>query len=181
MLILKKKYILENEAWHIYNPPIDLSKIDIQDNLTFNISKQTFEGKNIPEEVADENYRKAIENKVLSFINFQLLEYKNKTKQNGKEIEMILGKDLEIANFNEVIAHLMRGKVLDKPIELKLIGKNANLYNYKTINFKNLGDGGKFNLKNLSYVLMDNKNIIKETNPSKIKLVEMLKLLLDIT
>ncbi|MDC8914656.1 Mbov_0399 family ICE element protein [Metamycoplasma hyosynoviae] len=173
----KKEIYFRNEAWHIYNPPIDLSKIDIQDNLTFNISKQTFEGKNIPEEVADENYRKAIENKVLNFINFQLLEYKNKTKQNGKEIEMILDKDLEIDNFNEVIAHLMRGKVLDKSIELKLIGKNANLYNYKTINFKNLGDGGKFNLKNLSYVLMDNKNIIKETNPSKIKekVIELVK------
>ena len=90
---------------------------------------------------------------------------------------MQLDKDLEIANFNEVIAHLMRGKALDKPIELKLKGKNANLYNYKTITFRNLGEGGKFNLKNLSYVLMENKNILKETNPKKIreKIIEIIK------
>ena len=173
----KKEIYFKNEAWHVYEPPIDLSKLDIRDNFTFNISKQTYEGKNIPEEVADENYRKAIENQVLNFIKHQLLEYQNKTKALGKEIEMELGKDLEIVNFNEVIAHLMRGKALDKPIELKLRGKNANLYNYKTITFRNLGEGGKFNLRNLSYVLTENKNILKETNPKKIreKIIEIIK------
>lgn len=173
----KKEIYFKNEAWHIYEPPIDLSKLDIRDNFTFNISKQTYEGKNIPEEVVDENYRKAIENQVLNFIKHQLLEYQKKTKALGKEIEMELGKDLEIANFNEVIAHLMRGKALDKPIELKLKGKNANLYSYKLISFRNLGEGGKFNLRNLSYVLMENKNILKETNPKKIreKIVQIIK------
>ena len=173
----KKEIYFKNEAWHIYEPPIDLSKLDIRDNFTFNISKQTYEGKNIPEEVADENYRKAIESQVLNFIKHQLLDYQKKTKALGKEIEMELGKDLEIANFNEVIAHLMRGKALDKPIELKLKGKNANLYNYKLISFRNLGEGGKFNLRNLSYVLMENRNILKETNHKKIKekIIEIIK------
>nr|WP_158532024.1 hypothetical protein [Metamycoplasma hominis] len=43
------------------------------------------------------------------------------------------------------------------------------MHNYKIINFKNLGEGGKFNLRNLSYILMDNKNVIQETKPSQIR------------
>ncbi|MHA3888440.1 Mbov_0399 family ICE element protein [Metamycoplasma hominis] len=165
----RKEIYFRNEAWHVYNPPIDLSTLDIQSEFILNISKKTFEEKNIPEDVADERYRKAIEKEVINFITNQLLQYQLKTKSSGKEIEMLLNKDVEIANLNEVIAHLMRGKALSSFVGLKLVSKNANLHNYKIINFKNLGEGGKFNLRNLSYILMDNKNVIQETKPSQIR------------
>nr|WP_228846863.1 hypothetical protein [Metamycoplasma hominis] len=51
------------------------------------------------------------------------MQYQLKTKSSGKEIEMLLNKDVEIANLNEVIAHLMRGKALSSFVDLKLVSK----------------------------------------------------------
>jgi len=63
----------------------------------------------------------------------------------------------------------MRGKALTKGANLVLKGINANLLNLKTINFKNVGDGGKFNLKNLTYLLLNKDNVISETKYENIK------------
>ncbi|MGC7165096.1 Mbov_0399 family ICE element protein, partial [Metamycoplasma hominis] len=95
----RKEIYFRNEAWHVYNPPIDLSTLDIQNEFILNVSKKSFEEKNIPEDVVDERYRKAIEKEVINFITNQLLQYQLKTKSSGKEIEMLLNKDVEIANL----------------------------------------------------------------------------------
>ena len=169
----KKEIYFKNEAWHIYEPPIDLNSLNITNELVLNISKKFFENKNIPEDVVDQKYRNAISNAIITFINNELNNYKNLTKANGKEIEILLNKDIKINNLNEVIAYLMRGKILKDPINLELSGINANLLNTKTIAIKNIGDGGKFNLQNLSYLFLEYKHILEETNPNN--LVKLIK------
>nr|WP_228846860.1 hypothetical protein [Metamycoplasma hominis] len=58
----RKEIYFRNEAWHVYNPPIDLSTLDIQNEFILNISKKLSKKKH-REDVIDERYRKAIEKK----------------------------------------------------------------------------------------------------------------------
>lgn len=164
-LLSTKKIYFRNEAWHIYDPAIDLETLDIAKEFTLNVSKQMFWAKYKTDEQIDADFRKYLKAEVIRLIKEELAKY-NKTHV-GQEIE--LDKDIKIANLEEVITQLMRGKALTKGANLVLKGINANLLNLKTINFKNVGDGGKFNLKNLTYLLLNKDNVISETKYENIK------------
>ncbi|WP_027333078.1 Mbov_0399 family ICE element protein [Mycoplasmopsis gallinarum] len=173
----EKEIYLKNTAWHEYNPPIDLSTLEINDYFEFELNKADFVEEGLFSWEIDKRYRDAVENKVRELIETELLNYQNKTRNEGKEIEIWLDKDVYIDKLASQITYLMRGKALDKTIEISLKGLNANLKNEKVLYFKNIGDGGKFNLQNLSYLLLDEKLSLKTIKIKEIQkqLVEFMK------
>ncbi|WP_406617584.1 Mbov_0399 family ICE element protein [Mycoplasmopsis adleri] len=159
----KRNFNIRNEAWHKYDKEIDLSKLDIKDSFEFKLDKKEFELPNKTIDEVDADYRKAIEQKIKELIIEELNNYYVK-----HNIEMWLDKDVELRNIEGIVSQLIRGKALNKAVEAEIKGINANLLNVKKISFKNLGDGGKFNLKNLSHVFLEDKLILKETQPNQI-------------
>lgn len=167
-----KTVYFRNEAWHYYEPPVDLKTLNIND-LSININKKDFEASYRNENQIDLLYRNAIKAKVINYVQNSLKTYNY--EHDGQEIE--LGKDVKFENLDEVVSVLMAGKRNDGE-SLKLVGINANLLNFKEFNVKNTGEGGKYNLNNLTHLLIKDKDVVvQKTNYEDIRaaVVELVK------
>ncbi|GIZ06661.1 Mbov_0399 family ICE element protein [Metamycoplasma salivarium] len=158
------KLKVKNYAWHIYDPPYQLGNLNINSNNIFKmeLNKDDYYRPNLSPEEIDKSYREAIKEKLKELITEEL----NKIRINGEEVW--LDKDIKIENEELIINQLMRGKQLGKDITFNLIGINANLFGKKEIKIQNSGDGGKFNLSNLTMSLLQNKLYLNTTDPNEL-------------